>query len=158
MTRALDAVATAAAVALVAGCGGAATGVAAPPVQPAGTASTLMADQQPVCADRAVPVGLPAGFPRDFPLPPRAVVTGSEVRTGRRLVVTAVSPDDVKTVLIYLQSALPKAGLRLTEGEVEPHDAESNYEGPAYRGRWTLRDIPGCPADTVVTVLVAPRQ
>lgn len=153
-----------AAAALVTGCGGQPSAAAPGPVtSPAPAATPAPAGASPIdrtttpCAAAARPAGLPADFPADFPLPPRAVVTGSERRSGSRLIVTAVSPDGVKTVLAHFQSALPKAGLTNSAGEVEALDAESDFSGPAYQGRWTLRDLPGCPADTLVTVLVAPR-
>jgi len=153
----------AAAVALVAGCGGQpSAGAPATAASPAPASTPAPAAASPVdrttpCAAAARPAGLPADFPADFPLPPRAVVIGSERRSGNRLIVTAVSPDGVKTVLAHFQSALPKAGLTNSAGEVEALDAESDFSGPAFQGRWTLRDLPGCPADTLVTVLVAPR-
>ncbi|MFL6130882.1 MAG: hypothetical protein ACJ73E_17680 [Mycobacteriales bacterium] len=137
-----------------AGCGSGGTGstaaTAAAPTTPAATALTA------TCADRATAVPVPAEFPADFPLPPRTVVTSVERRSGDRLVLTGVSPDPFRTVLRHLQTALPKAGLRLDGGEVEEQDAESDYAGPRYAGRWTLRTVPGCDADTLVTVLVAP--
>jgi hypothetical protein len=108
------------------------------------------------CADKAKAVPLPASFPKDFPLPPHLVVTKSEKRSGNQTIVTAVSADPFKAVLKQLQTGLPKAGLKPTEGEVEARDAESNFSGPSYKGRWTLREIPTCDADTLVTVLVAP--
>lgn len=109
------------------------------------------------CAAQATAAPLPAGFPKDFPLPPGAVVTGSEKRSGSLLIVTATSPQDFRTVLAFFNAALPKAGLKPSGGEVEEDDAESNFAGPAYRGRWTLRALPQCGGNTLVTVLVAPR-
>ena len=91
--------------------------------------------------------------PAGFPLPAGMLVVGSETRSDGRLIVYGVSPDGVKTVLADLQKGLPAAGYTPKEGEVEEHDAESNWEGHGYRGRWEIRELPGCDADTTVTVL-----
>jgi len=48
---------------------------------------------------------------------------------------------------------IPAAGFKLTEGEVEERDAESNWEGNGYLGRWAIREMPNCTGQTSVTVL-----
>jgi hypothetical protein len=108
------------------------------------------------CADKAVKVALPQGFPASFPLPPNTVVIGSEQRSESRVIVTAISADPEQDVLSFLQKELPKAGYALANGEVESGDAESDWSAPGWRGRWAIRDIPGCDRDTVITVLAAP--
>jgi hypothetical protein len=105
------------------------------------------------CVDQATKQELPATFPSDFPLPPGSVVIGSERRDQGQVIVYAVSPKDVKTTLHSLQHDLPAAGYKLTEGEVERDDAESNWTGNGYRGRWAIRVIDGCGGNTSVTVL-----
>jgi hypothetical protein len=105
------------------------------------------------CADKATRAELPAGFPAGFPIPAGMVVVGSEKRSDGRLIVYGVSPDGVKTVLADLQKGLPAAGYTPKEGEVEAHDAESNWVGHGYRGRWEIRELPGCDADTSITIL-----
>ena len=107
------------------------------------------------CADQASAARLPAAFPSAFPLPDGLVVTRSETRSGGRVIVYGVSRDDVRTTLRFLQERVPAAGFKLTEGEVEQHDAESNWSGRGYRGRWTIRELPQCHGDTLVTVLAA---
>jgi hypothetical protein len=108
------------------------------------------------CADKAQKVDLPQGFPAAFPLPSNSVVIGSEQRSENRVIVTAISPDPEKDVLSFLQRELPKAGYTLSNGEVESGDAESDWSTTGWRGRWAIREIPGCAKDTVVTVLAAP--
>jgi hypothetical protein len=108
-----------------------------------------------VCAGAAKPAPVPTAFPRELELPPEAVVTGSEERSGGRVIVTAVSPGTFRGVLAFMQHAYASGGLTLKEGEVEERDAESNFTGNGLTGRWTLREIPGCHGDTLVTVLAA---
>jgi hypothetical protein len=107
------------------------------------------------CFDKAQQQPTPTGFP-SFPLPEHTVVIGSETRIGDRVVVTAVSDQPVKHVLAYLQQQLPAAGYTLSGGEVEDKDAESDWTARSWRGRWAIREIPGCDSDTAITVLAAP--
>lgn len=109
----------------------------------------------PVCANDARPTDVPASFPSAFPLPDGSVVYGSERRSGGRTIVYAVVPRDVKAVLGELQRSVPGAGFRLTEGEVEDRDAESNWTGNGFTGRWAIREVAQCPEQTSVTVLSA---
>ena len=110
----------------------------------------------PLCTNQVTgPATVPAGFPVDFPLPDGAVVYGSERRSGGRTIVYAVVDTDVKAVLTQLQDAMKGAGFTLTEGEVEERDAESNWTGNGYTGRWAIREVAGCTEQTSVTVLAA---
>jgi len=117
--------------------------------------SEQLATSAPVgCANAVSPSPLPAAWPAGVPLPGDAVVTGSEERSGGRLIVTAVAPGGFTKALGFMQKAYPEAGLELKDGEVESGDAESNFTGNGLTGRWTLREVPGCQGDTLVTVLV----
>jgi len=110
----------------------------------------------PVCADQVPdPATVPEAFPADFPLPDGAVIYGSERRSGGRTIVYAVVDRDVKAVLKQLQDGMKSAGFTLAEGEVEARDAESNWTGNGYTGRWAIREIAGCTEQTSVTVLAA---
>ena len=97
--------------------------------------------QTVACPADAKAVDLPAGFPA--PLPDGAVVVAVQERNGGRTVVTAVVPGAEKDVLADLQAAYPAAGLTLTEGETEEHDAESNFTGDV-TGRWGIRELSDC--------------
>lgn len=112
---------------------------------------------QPVCVDEAETsdAHVPSAFPSDFPLPDGAVVYASQERSGGRVIVYAVVDADVKAVLKQLQTAVPGAGFELTEGEVEERDAESNWTGNGYTGRWAIREVADCTDQTSVTVLAA---
>ena len=67
----------------------------------------------------------------------------------------AVVDTDEKAVLEVMQTDVPDAGYQLTEGEVEARDAESNWKGNGYTGRWAIREVAGCTEQTSVTVLSA---
>ncbi len=109
----------------------------------------------PVCVDQAKETEIPAAFPSDFPLPDGAKVYATEVRSGGRTIVYAVVDTDEKDVLKVMQTDVPDAGYTLTEGEVEERDAESNWKGNGYTGRWAIREVAGCTEQTSVTVLSA---
>jgi hypothetical protein len=105
------------------------------------------------CPPDATAVDAPADFAP--PLPEGTVVVHVEQRSGGRTVVTGVVPSAEKDVLAELQKAYPAAGLKLTEGESEEDDAESNFEGDQVVGRWGIRVIPGCsPEATRIDVVV----
>ena len=107
------------------------------------------------CPGSARAVDLPAGF--TAPLPEGTVVV--DVRHGDkdRTVVTGVVPAAEKDVLGQLQKAYPAAGLTLTDGETEEHDAESNFNGKGSKGRWGIRELTDCsPAATRIDLVVAP--
>lgn len=109
------------------------------PTAPAGARTTLPDDV--------------AGLPL---LPDGAVVTGVESRSDHRTVVSAVVERAFDDVLPQLRDAYAQAGLVLDHGEVEEHDAESDFHGQGVKGRWGLRAVSGCDAATTVSVVVAP--
>lgn len=111
----------------------------------------------PICVEQATKADVPEPFPTAFPLPDRSVVFASEQRSGGRTIVYAVIDRDVKSVLKELQTDVPAAGFKLTEGEVEERDAESNWTGNGYTGRWAIREVANCTDQTSITVLAAAR-
>lgn len=118
-----------------------------------GTASG--ADQAAlVCAKDAKAVDLPASFPAPATLPTGYVVTGTQARSAGRTVVTAVSPRGFKETLAAMQKAYSSRGWSPSEGEVEARDAESNFAGHGLRGRWAIRQLPDCPDNTAVSLLI----
>jgi hypothetical protein len=137
--------------AALAGCGGSSGGTdankkAEKQLRAGGHAPTF------VCIADAKETPLPVGFPTAFPLPSGSVVIGSEKRSGGRIIIYAVSPSDEKATLHSMQQ-IAAAGFTLTEGEVEAHDAESNWQGNGFVGRWAIREMPDCTGETSVTVL-----
>lgn len=119
--------------------------------EPAASGSTKAAL---VCAQDATAVDLPASFPAPARVPDGYVVTGTETRSGGRTVVTAVSPKPFKQTLAEMQQAYSSRGWNPSAGEVEERDAESNFAGNDLRGRWAIREIPECPSNTSVSVLI----
>jgi hypothetical protein len=119
--------------------------------EPASSGSTKAA---PVCAKDATAVDLPASFPAEAKVPDGYVVTGTEARSAGRTVVTAVSPKPFEQTLAEMQRAYSSRGWKPSEGEVEERDAESNFAGNDLRGRWAIREMPECPTNTSVSVLI----
>lgn len=122
------------------------------------------AEQQLAATDAPTPVcvnevdheaEVPASFPSDFPLPDGSVVYAVQKRSEGRTIVYAVVNRDVKSVLTQMQGGPEAAGFEATEGEVEERDAESNWSGNGFTGRWAIREVAGCPEQTSVTVLSA---
>lgn len=113
----------------------------------------------PACANSGARVELPAAFPEEFPLPPGAVITSREKRSGDRIIIKGVAPAGFKQTLAFFQTKLPEAGFKPTDGEVEPdrQDAESSYESREYLGRWKITGVPDCEGATSLTVLALSR-
>jgi hypothetical protein len=110
--------------------------------------STCLADAKPV-------ESYPDGYPADFPLPPHTVAYDAEDRGEQGVIVTGITDLPFKEVLAALNGPAQDAGFKVTNGETEEHDAEANWEGNGYRGRWAIRESSTCPGETVVQVLSA---
>lgn len=95
----------------------------------------------------------PDGFPSNFAFPPKTVVFHAEDRGADGVVVTGVTRTPFKQVLASLNGPTQRAGFKVTDGETEEHDAEANWTGHGYRGRWAIRESGSCPGETVVQVL-----
>jgi hypothetical protein len=78
------------------------------------------------------------------PLPSGAVPVDVRHSSNNRVIVTSVVPSAEKDVLAAMQRNFSSAGLKLTEGETEEHDAESNFTGNGITGRWGIRELTGC--------------
>jgi hypothetical protein len=105
------------------------------------------------CLAQAHKATLPKGFPQDFPFPARTVVYSVEDRGDAGMIATGVTDLPFKQVLAALNGPAQKAGFKVTNGETEEHDAEANWEGNGYRGRWAIRESGTCDGETVVQVL-----
>lgn len=97
----------------------------------------------------------PSGFPSDWPFPPQTVVFNAEDRGADGTIVTGVSAAPFKQVLGFLNSTVAAKGYHVTNGETEEHDAEANWSGQGFHGRWAIRESGTCPGETVIQVLSA---
>lgn len=119
----------------------------------AGAGGTRAADVGTCHAD-ATPVKLSGdGFPDDWPFPERSVVFHEEHRGDAGVIVTAVSPSDFTQVLDFMNEDVVDAGFVIESGETEEDDAEAEWEGNGYRGRWAIRESAQCPGETVIQVV-----
>lgn len=130
------------------GCGG--KGESADPeaggdLSAAADTSTCLADAHPVS-------DFPGGYPTDFPLPDGTVVYHVEDRGSDGVVATAVTKAAFPDVLTALNAA-KSAGFKVTEGETEDHDAEANWTGNGFTGRWAIKESASCPGETVIQLL-----
>ena len=109
--------------------------------------STCKADAKPA----AKPYG--EGFPQDWPFPPQSVVFHAENRGADGTIVTAVSSSPFKAILKFMNHDVVSAGFKIEQGETEEHDAEAEWKGNGFRGRWAIRESAKCSGETVVQVL-----
>jgi hypothetical protein len=114
-----------------------------------------------VCAKDAAAkkVAVPSGFPAAFPLPPGTVITAVDDRgSSGGIVLTGVTAADFASVLKALQTQLPAKGFTPDEGEVEAHDAESDWSSAGFTGRWAIREISSCSGDVSVQVVARAKK
>jgi len=149
-SRPVAAVVVVAAVLLASGCGGRSpeTGAADPDAgheSGAADTSTCMADATPVSS-------MPEGYPTTFPLPAGTVVFHIEDRAGAGVIATGVTAAPFDRVLAAM-NAIGSAGFKITTGETEDDDAEADWVGNGYAGRWAIKKSTACPGETVVQLL-----
>jgi hypothetical protein len=111
----------------------------------AANTSTCVADAHQVTS-------FPAGYPTDYPLPRGTVVFSVQDRGADGVVATGVTDQPFDTVL-HAMNAAASAGFRRTSGETEEDDAEANWTGNGFTGRWAIKKSATCPGETVVQLL-----
>jgi hypothetical protein len=156
-TRARAALTTGALVAALAatlaGCGGSSDPARA---ESEGDKFESVADQSTCLADAtAVAQPWPDGFPADWPFPARTTAFNVEDRGEDGTIVTAVSGIAFADVLAFMNHDVVDAGYVVESGETEDHDAEAEWDGNGFRGRWAIRESTQCPGETVIQVLSA---
>ncbi len=109
------------------------------------------ADQKTCAADAKALGKLPSGFPADFPFPQGH----AEDRDKVGVIVTAITSSSLKDVLAALNGPAQRAGFKVTNGETEEHDAEANWTGNGFRGRWVIKDSATCQGEVSIQVLAA---
>jgi hypothetical protein len=105
------------------------------------------------CVKDAHPVtSTPAGFPADFPFPTGTVVFHVEDRGQDGVIATGVTGTPFDEVLKAMNAA-KRAGYSVTSGETEEDDAEADWTGNGYVGRWAIKKSATCPGETVIQLL-----
>jgi len=135
----------------LAACGGSSSSAAGE--DPDEEEFSAAADRSTCLADAQQVDDFPDGYPADFPMPPQTVVYDAEDRGEEGVVITGVTDLAFTDVLAALNGPAQDAGFTVTNGETEEHDAEANWAGNGYRGRWAIRESATCPGETVVQVL-----
>lgn len=118
----------------------------------AGTGELTAADTD-TCVQHASQVtSTPAGYPTDFPLPSGTVVFHVEDRGRDGVIATGVTATPFGDVLEAMNAAT-QAGFTITSGETEEDDAEADWAGNGFTGRWAIKKSATCPGETVVQLL-----
>jgi hypothetical protein len=107
--------------------------------------STCVRDAQPVTST-------PGGYPTSFPLPDGTVVFHVEDRGQDGVIATGVTGTPFDDVLASMNAA-SKSGFKLTSGETEEDDAEADWSGQGFTGRWAIKKSASCPGETVIQLL-----
>jgi hypothetical protein len=141
----------AAVLALASGCGGASEAEKARETDfdKVADLSTCVADAAPA----ATPY--PDGFPGDWQFPAHTVVFNAEDRDNDGTIISAITATTFPDVLAFLNGPVSDSGYPVTNGETEDHDAEANWAGNGFHGRWAIRESATCPGETVIQVLSA---
>jgi hypothetical protein len=134
----------------VSGCGGKASSAGAP--GPDATGFSAAADTSTCLKDASPVTSTPDGYPTGFPLPPGTVVFNIEDRGADGVIATGVTGTPFTDVLAAMNAA-SKAGYKVTTGETEEDDAEANWTGNGYTGRWAIKKSATCTGETVVQLL-----
>ncbi|GCD90837.1 hypothetical protein [Nocardioides sp. LS1] len=150
-SRLLATLATAALLAGTAGCGSDSSNESD---KDPGEQFSSVADQSTCLADAtAAATPWPDGFPGDWPFPAKSTAYNVEDRGTDGIIVTAVTGSAFKDVLEFMNKDVADAGYEVESGETEAHDAEAEWTGNGYRGRWAIRESAQCPGETVIQVL-----
>lgn len=109
------------------------------------------------CKDDAKAAARPYGdgFPTDWLFPPDTVIYKAEDRGAQGTIVSGVSTLAFRELLDFLNHDVVDAGFTIEGGETEAHDAEAEWKGNGFHGRWTIRESATCPGETVIQVLSA---
>jgi hypothetical protein len=135
---------------VLAGCGGGQQG--SEDKDPDAASGSAGADTSTCVRDAKPVTTTPDGYPTDFPLPKGTVVFHVEDRSGAGVIATGVTATPFEDVLAAMNAAR-RVGFRVTSGETEDDDAEANWAGNGYVGRWAIKKSATCPGETVVQLL-----
>jgi hypothetical protein len=110
------------------------------------------ADTDTCVADATAVTSTPDGYATSFPLPQGTVVYHVEDRGPDGVIATGVTALPFGDVLDAM-NASERAGFQVTSGETEEDDAEANWTGNGYVGRWAIKKSASCPGETVIQLL-----
>ena len=110
------------------------------------------ADATTCVKDATAVTSMPQGYPAKFPLPRGTVVYHVEDRGADGVIATGITATPFTDVLAAM-NASARSGYRITSGETEKDDAEANWTGNGYVGRWAIKKSATCPGETVVQLL-----
>lgn len=113
---------------------------------------TAAADTSTCIADASEVRSFPDGYPQDFPMPHGTVVFHVEDRGADGVIATGITSAPFDDVLQAMNNAT-RAGFRVTSGETEEDDAEANWTGNGYVGRWAIKRSASCPGETQIQLL-----
>lgn len=119
---------------------------------PAADGFSTAADTDTCVKDASAVTTTPHGYPASFPLPAGTVVFNVEDRGEDGVIATGVTARPFHDVLTAMNSA-EKSGFEITSGETEQGDAEANWVGNGYVGRWAIKKSATCPTQTVIRLL-----
>jgi|tagenome__1003787_1003787.scaffolds.fasta_scaffold20191654_2 hypothetical protein len=110
------------------------------------------ADTDTCVKDATQVTSTPDGYPAAFPFPSGTVVFNIEDRGADGVIATGVTSTPFDHVLSAMNGA-KKAGYDVTSGETEDDDAEANWTGNGFTGRWAIKKSATCPGETVIQLL-----
>jgi hypothetical protein len=135
------------------GCGG---GSASGSGKKSGEKFSETADLSTCSADaKASPKPYGDGFPTGWVFPPKTIVYNAEDRGADGTIVSGISTVDFASILAFMNKDLAAAGFAKGSGETEAKDAEGEWHGNGFHGRWAIRESAKCPGETVIQVLSA---
>ena len=140
---------------LLAGCGSGSGGSDSSAEKAKEKARFEKAADTSTCVAGAKPYSgtLPADFPRAFPLPDGTVLFNVEDRGADGVIGTGVVKTGLEDALAVLNGKAQDDGFAISNGETEDHDAEANWAGNGFRGRWAIRDSATCDGEVVIQLL-----
>ena len=105
------------------------------------------------CAAAGVERPLPAEFPRSFPLPAGARPTEAAVSAAGSVFVRAYVPMSAPEAVVFFRDQPRARGWTVAPArEVEGAGVTAGVRRPGVSGTWTVDEVPGCPATTLLTV------
>jgi hypothetical protein len=144
----------AAALVLLAACGGGVPSSAAVAGLPS-LATVAVEPTLPACVPANDRAQLPPELDGVFPLPPGTLITSAKLTGQGPLVVAGYIPMRLKDAAAYLQEQLPTAGLRPGEGDAELDEAEQSFSGHNLEGQWKVHSVLDCPDAVSLTIAVS---